>query len=206
MATASSAARAAARRDERHVDFDAAPIDVLERPILLPLLERQRSRPAIDVAHRLDVLAGVGEKALPLLGMISRGRALDAEQPDELLAVLLLALAAEVARSAFQIGRQVGDAGLDHRIDDALRREKGKAERSRNSRSRCRSSRSTRRLSRRDRRRREIVRRVVPIQDLAVGMPSARRLVADGVGQNDRARRSVGGIARTFPHPSGRAR
>ena len=110
---------------ERHVDRHAAPIDVLERPILLPLLARQRPRPAIDVAHRLDVLARVGEKALPFFGMLAGRRALDAEQPDQLLAVLLLARAAERARGAFEIGRQVGDAGLDHRIDDALRRRKG---------------------------------------------------------------------------------
>ena len=34
----------------------------------------------------------------------------------------------------------------------------------------------------------QIVRRVVPIEDRAVGMPSERRCVADGIGQNDRAR------------------
>ena len=41
----------------------------------------------------------------------------------------------------------------------------------------------------------QIVRRVVPIEDRAVGMPSERRCVADGVGQNDCARRGVGGVA-----------
>ena len=60
--------------------------------------------------------------------MLAGRRALDAEQLDQLLAVLLLARAAECARGAFEIGRQVGDAGLDHRIDDALRREEGKSE------------------------------------------------------------------------------
>ena len=99
---------------ERHVDRHAAPVDVLERPVLLPFLERQRPRPAIDIAHRLDVPARIGEKALPFFGMLAGRCALDAEQPDQLLAVLLLALAAEGARGAFEIGRQVGDAGLDH--------------------------------------------------------------------------------------------
>ena len=47
--------------DERHVDGNAAPIDVLECPVLAPFLERQRPRRAIDVAHRLDVLTRVGE-------------------------------------------------------------------------------------------------------------------------------------------------
>ena len=61
--------------------------------------------------------------------MIGGGRALDAEQPDEFLAVLLFACAAEVARGAFEIGRQVGDAGLNHRIDDSLRLKEGKSER-----------------------------------------------------------------------------
>ena len=115
--------------NERQVDFDAASIDVFERPILLPLLARQRSRPAIDLAHRLDVLTRIGEKALPLLGMLAGRGALDAEQLDKLLAVLLFARAAERARGAFKIGRQVGDAGLDHRIDDALRRQERKSER-----------------------------------------------------------------------------
>ena len=87
--------------------------------------------------------------------MLAGRRALDAEQPDQLLAVLLLALAAECARGAFEIGRQVGDAGLDHRIDDALRRAGREIRALRNSRPRHRSSRSTRRRSRHDRRRRE---------------------------------------------------
>ena len=60
--------------------------------------------------------------------MFARVRALDAKQPDEFLAVLLLALAAEGARGAFEIGRQIGDAGLDHQIDDALRLEEGKSD------------------------------------------------------------------------------
>ena len=68
--------------NERQVDVDAASIDVLERPILLPLRARQRPRPAIDLAHRLDVLARIGEKALPLLGMLAGRGALDAEQLD----------------------------------------------------------------------------------------------------------------------------
>ena len=41
----------------------------------------------------------------------------------------------------------------------------------------------------------QIVRRVVPIQDRAVGVPCERRSVADGVGQNDCARRGVSGVA-----------
>ena len=99
---------------EGQVDGHAAPIDVLERPVLLPFRARQRPRPAIDIAHRLDVLARIGEKALPFFGMLAGRCALDAEQLDQLFAVLLLAGAAERARGAFEIGRQVGDAGLDH--------------------------------------------------------------------------------------------
>ena len=93
--------------NEWQVDADAAPIDVLEGPILFPLRARQRPRLAIDLAHRLDVLARVGEKALPFLGMLAGRGALDAEQLDQLLAVLLLARAAEHARGAFKIGWQV---------------------------------------------------------------------------------------------------
>src|SRR5262245_38988772 len=55
--------------------------------------------------------------------------AFDAEHSDQRLTVRLLAGAAEIARGALEIGRQVGDAGLDHRIDDALRHQKGKRER-----------------------------------------------------------------------------
>ena len=195
MATASSAARAAARRTKGMSTRHAAPVDVLERPVLLPFLARQRPRPAVDIAHRLDILARIGEKALPFLGMLAGRRALDAKQPDQLLAVFLFALAAERARGAFEIGRQVGDAGLDHQIDDALRREEGKSER-------CviPDGGVEARVPRGEGRAAieggaKIVRRVVPIEDRAVGMPSERRCVADGVGQNDRARRGVGGVA-----------
>ena len=103
--------------------------------------------------------------------MIAGRCALDAEQPDELLAVFLLALAAERARGAFEIGRQVGDAGLDHRIDDALRLEEGKSE------GRVIPRRGVEaRVPRAEGRAAieggaKIVRRVVPIQDRAVGMP-----------------------------------
>ena len=106
-----------------------------------------------------------------------------------------LPLAAERARGAFEIGRQVGDAGLDHRIDDALRREEGKPER------RVIPDRGVEaRVPRGEGRAAieggaEIVRRVVPIENRAVGVPGVRRGVADGVSQNDRARRGVGGIA-----------
>ena len=102
---------------------------MLERPVLLPLLERQRSRSTVDIAHRLDVLARVAEKLLPLGGMIAGCCAFDAEQFDEFLAVLLLAGTAERARRAFEIGRQVGDAGLHHHIDGALWLEEGKSQR-----------------------------------------------------------------------------
>ena len=199
LATASSAARAAARRTKGMSSIDAAPVDVFERPVLLPLFGRQGPRPAIDIAHRLDVLARVGKKALPFFGMIGGRRAFDAEQPDQLLAVLLLALAAERARGAFKIGRQVGDAGLNHRIDDALRLEEGKSER------RVIPDRGVEARVPRGKGRAtieggaEIVRRVVPIQDRAVGMPCESRSVADGVSQNDRARRDVGGVAESVP-------
>ena len=53
---------------ERHVDRHASPIDVFERPVLPPFRARQRPRPAIDLAHRLDILARVAEKALPSAG------------------------------------------------------------------------------------------------------------------------------------------
>src|SRR6516165_8892283 len=101
---------------------------MLEHPVLLPFLEWQRSGPAIGFTHRLDVAVRVGEKALPLLGMIARICTFDAEQFDERLAVFLLSLAAEVAQGTFEISRQVGDAGLNHWIDDAFRREKRKSE------------------------------------------------------------------------------
>ena len=103
--------------------------------------------------------------------MLAGRCALDAKQPDELLAVFLFALAAECARGAFEIGRQVGDAGLDHRIDDALWREEGKSER-------CvipdrgveaRVPRGEGRATIKGGA--KIVRRVVPIENRAVGMP-----------------------------------
>src|SRR6516164_10409137 len=112
-----------------HVEDRASSVDMLERPELLPLFERQRPGPAIDLAHRLDILARVGEKALPFHRMLARTRAFDAEQSDQLLAVFLLAGAAEIARGALEIGWQVGDASLNHRINGALRREEGKSER-----------------------------------------------------------------------------
>ena len=113
---------------EGHVEHDAPPIDVFERPVFAPFRKRQRSRPTIGFAHRLDVLAGVGKKACPFFGVITRRCALDAEQADQLLAVLLLAFATERARGAFEIGRQIGNAGLDHRIDDPFRHQEGKPE------------------------------------------------------------------------------
>ena len=81
------------------------------------------------------------------------------------------------------------------RIDDALRREEGKPER------RVIPDRGVEaRVPRGEGRAAieggaQIVRRVVPIENRAVGMPATRRSVADGVGQNDRARRGVGGVA-----------
>ena len=179
---------------EGHVDRYASPIDVLERPVLLPFLARQGSRPAIDLAHRLDVLARVAEKALPFLGMLAGRRALDAEQLDQLLAVCLLAGAAERARGAFEIGRQVGDAGLDHWIDDALRRQEGKSEGGviPDGGIKARIPRGEQRAAREGGA--KIVRRVVPIEDRAVGMPGERRCVADGIGQNDRARCGLGDV------------
>ena len=105
--------------------------------------------------------------------MLAGRRALDAKQPDELLAVFLFALAAECARGAFEIGRQVGDAGLDHQIDDALWREEGKAERRviPDGGVEARVPRAEGRAASKGRA--QIVRRVVPIQNLAVGMPAA---------------------------------
>src|SRR5262249_4819757 len=114
---------------EGHVERYAAPVDMLERPILLPLFPRQRPGPAIDFAHRLDILARIGKKALPFFRIVAGVCALDTKQFDQLLAVCLLALAAECARSTFEIGWQIGDAGLDHRIDDALDVEEGKSKR-----------------------------------------------------------------------------
>src|SRR5215472_1293253 len=54
---------------EGHIECHTSSVDMLECPVLAPLLERQRARPAIDVAHFLDVPACVGEKALPLFWM-----------------------------------------------------------------------------------------------------------------------------------------
>src|SRR6516162_58944 len=111
-----------------HIERHAAPVDMLERPELLPLFERLRPGPAIDLAHRRDILARIGEKLLPLCRILAWVRAFDAEQPDQLLAIFLLAGAPEIARGALEIGWQVGDTGLHHRIDDTFRREKGKSE------------------------------------------------------------------------------
>src|SRR6516225_7653768 len=80
-----------------HIKRHASSIDVLECPILAPLFDRQRSGPAISLTHRADVLARIGEKALPLRRVLARARALDAEELDQLLAVFLLAGAAEIA-------------------------------------------------------------------------------------------------------------
>ena len=160
--------------DERHVDRHAAPIDVLERPILLPFRARQRPRPAIDLAHRLDILARVGEKALPFLGMLAGRGAFDAKQLDKFLAVGLLAGAAQRARGAFKIGRQVGDAGLDHRIDDAFRRQERKSERreipDRGVEARVPRGKDGAALEGGA----QIRRRVIPIEDRAVGVPALR--------------------------------
>src|SRR5262249_3992794 len=82
---------------EGHVEHYASPVDVLERPVLAPLLDRQRPGPAVDLAHRLDVLARVAEKTLPLRRMLARHGAFDTEQSDQLLTVRLLAGAAEIA-------------------------------------------------------------------------------------------------------------
>src|SRR5262249_41488221 len=104
---------------------------------------------------------------------------------------------AEIARSAFKIGRQVGDAGLDHWIDDAFWREEGKSKggvipdgavEARVPRGESHAARvgGT-----------KIIRRVSPIEDRAVGMPSASRRVADCIGQNDRARRGVSDVPKS---------
>src|SRR5262249_3389640 len=106
----------------------------------------------------------------------------------------LLAGAAEIARGAFEIGWQVGDAGLNHRIDDALRREEGKAERgivpdggveARVPRGKgCAAFEGCAKL----------VWRAVPIKNCTVGVPSKRRRVADGIGQDEGARRRRGDV------------
>jgi len=120
--------------------------------------------------------------------MLARTRAFDAEQSDQLLAVFLLASAAEGTRGALEIGWQVGDAGLNHRIDDAFRREEGKTERGvvpdggikscipRGEDCAAREGGA------------KLVWRVVPIEDRTISVPSARRCVADGMGQKDGAR------------------
>jgi hypothetical protein len=88
----------------------------------------------------------------------------------------------------FEIGRQVGDAGLDHRIDDAFRHEEGKSERGvvpdRGVEARLPRGEIGAALKGGA----EIVWRVVPIEDCAVGVPGQSRRVADGIGQNDGAR------------------
>src|SRR5262249_59636299 len=88
-----------------HVEQHAAPINVFEGPILLPFCERQWARPAIDLAHFPSVPARIVEKTLPRVWIFARIRALDTKQLDQLFAVLLFALAAEIARRAFEIGR-----------------------------------------------------------------------------------------------------
>src|SRR5262249_49812144 len=92
--------------------------------------------------------------------------------------VFLLAGAAEIARGAFEIGRQVGNTGLDHRIDDAFRREKRKAERGivpdGAVEARMPGGEGCAALEAGA----KIVWRVVPIEDRAVGVPGARRRVA----------------------------
>src|SRR5262245_26959410 len=99
---------------------------MLERPVLLPFCEWQRARPTIDIAHLPDVLACIGEKALPFFWIFAGVCAFDAKQLDQLFAVLLFARTAERTRGAFEIGREVGDAGLDHHVDDPFRLEERK--------------------------------------------------------------------------------
>ena len=50
---------------ERHVEHHTPSVDMIECPVLLPFLDRQRPRPTVYVAHCLDVLPRIGEKALP---------------------------------------------------------------------------------------------------------------------------------------------
>src|SRR5215472_10757629 len=115
--------------------------------------------------------------------MFTRACALDAEHPDQRFAILLLAGAAEVAGSVLQIGWQVGDASLDHWIDEAFWREEGESERGivPNGSVEARVPRGEDRA--RAHGSAQIVRSVVPIKDCAVGMPDTCRRVADGVGQ-----------------------
>src|SRR5262245_51947 len=180
---------------ERHVEHHAPPVDVLERPVLTPFLERQGPRLVKDVAHRPDVLARIFAKELPFFWIVARICALDAEQSDKPLAILPLARAAECARGALEVGRQVGDASLHHHVDDALWRQEGKSEGCiiPNVGIEARVPRGANPTALKDVA--QIVWRVVPVQDRTVSLPVALRSVADGVGQNDGARRGVGGVA-----------
>jgi hypothetical protein len=93
-----------------------------------------------------------------------------------------LPAATEIARGAFEIGRQIGDAGLNHRIDDALWREEGKSKRGEipDGGVEARVPRGKGRAALEGGA--EIVRRVVPIEDCAIGVPGQSRRAADRIG------------------------
>src|SRR5262245_27148252 len=57
---------------EGQVERYAPPVDMLEAPVLLPFCERQGARPAIDIAHRPDVLARIAKKKPPLFWIFAR--------------------------------------------------------------------------------------------------------------------------------------
>jgi len=143
---------------------------------------RQRARFAIHIAHRLDILTRISEKALPLRRTFAWVRAFDAEHSDQRFAIFLFAGAAEIARCVFEIGRQVGNAGLDHRIDDAFRREEGESKRgvipdgSVEACVPCGKGFAALVGST------QLVRRTVPIEDRAIGVPGQRRRITDRIG------------------------
>jgi hypothetical protein len=100
---------------------EAARIDLFRGPIFLPFLDRQLQRGAEHAAHRLDVLGGVGAKLRPFCRMaLRRAAAVQAEQPDQVLAAGCLVGGVGVFRSVRQRLRQAGGGGLRHDVDDVV--------------------------------------------------------------------------------------
>ena len=107
------------------IETDALQVDALRRPVFFPVFERQLQRVLEDLAHQLDVVGGVVEKELPLVGMtLRRGIAAGfAEQFDQRLAFRSFAAAAGEPAGTIERTRQSGGNRLRHRIDDVFRLE-----------------------------------------------------------------------------------
>jgi hypothetical protein len=92
-------------------------------------------------------------------------------------------------RGVFEVGWQVGNAGLHHRVNDAFRRQEWKSKRA------VIPNRGVKTRMPRSKGRAAIVGgaelgwRVVPIENRAIGMPSQCRRIPDSEGAYDRLRR-----------------